>query len=268
MAGGEPGAGEGGAHVTGAEQGQGVGEETLSVMAFRLVEGSGLLKYVLASGWLPRRKRAGSGETGWREMTVGRRRAGSYVCGVDAAMDVIGGKWKVLILWELHVRPRRFGALRRELPGVTEKVLAAQLREMAADGIVHREVFEEVPPRVVYSLTERGEALNAALEPLGGTGAGRTSSPGTPWAPRRPYRRAPSRRHPYRRHPYRRPLSRRPPHRRSPPADPGIRRVGRSAGSGAPRGRALRGVRRSPSGARRRRRCPGSRCRASSRRRR
>ncbi|MFB9466888.1 winged helix-turn-helix transcriptional regulator [Streptomyces cinereospinus] len=103
-------------------------------------------------------------------MTVGRRRAGSYVCGVDAAMDVIGGKWKVLILWELHVRPRRFGALRRELPGVTEKVLAAQLREMAADGIVHREVFEEVPPRVVYSLTERGEALNAALEPLGDWG--------------------------------------------------------------------------------------------------
>ncbi|MBG0855426.1 helix-turn-helix transcriptional regulator [Streptomyces spinoverrucosus] len=102
-------------------------------------------------------------------MAVGRR-PGSYVCGVDAAMDVIGGKWKVLILWALHVRPHRFGELRRELPGVTEKVLAAQLRELEADGIVHREVYEEVPPRVEYSLTPRGETLNEALAPLGAWG--------------------------------------------------------------------------------------------------
>ncbi|KUM81208.1 helix-turn-helix transcriptional regulator [Streptomyces sp. ISL-22] len=99
-------------------------------------------------------------------MAIGRR-PGSYECGVDAAMDVIGGKWKVLILWALHVRPHRFGELRRELPGVTEKVLAAQLRELEADGIVHREEFDEVPPRVEYSLTPRGETLNTALEPLG-----------------------------------------------------------------------------------------------------
>ncbi|MFI9149532.1 winged helix-turn-helix transcriptional regulator [Streptomyces sp. NPDC053367] len=98
-------------------------------------------------------------------MTIGRR-PGSYICGTDAAMDVIGGKWKVLILWALHVRPHRFGELRRELPGVTEKVLAAQLRELEADGIVHREEYDEVPPRVEYSLTRRGESLNTALEPL------------------------------------------------------------------------------------------------------
>ncbi|WKX08905.1 helix-turn-helix domain-containing protein [Streptomyces sp. NL15-2K] len=98
------------------------------------------------------------------------RRPGSYVCGIDAAMDVIGGKWKVLILWALHVRPCRFGELRRELPGVTEKVLAAQLRELEADGIVHREAYDEVPPRVEYSLTPRGAALNEALAPLGAWG--------------------------------------------------------------------------------------------------
>ncbi|MFF9206247.1 winged helix-turn-helix transcriptional regulator [Streptomyces sp. NPDC014986] len=98
------------------------------------------------------------------------RRPGAYVCGIDAAMDVIGGKWKVLVLWALNERPHRFGELRRGLPGVTEKVLAAQLRELEADGIVHREEYDEVPPRVEYSLTPRGTALNAALEPLGAWG--------------------------------------------------------------------------------------------------
>lgn len=98
------------------------------------------------------------------------RRPGTYVCGIDAAMDVIGGKWKVLILWALHEKPCRFGELRRELPGVTEKVLAAHLRELEADGIVHRKAYDEVPPRVEYSLTGRGETLNEALGPLGDWG--------------------------------------------------------------------------------------------------
>jgi DNA-binding HxlR family transcriptional regulator len=98
------------------------------------------------------------------------RRAGSYVCGIDAAMDVIGGKWKVLILWALDERPHRFGELRRELPGVTEKVLTAHLRELEDDGIVHREDYGEVPPRVEYSLTPLGVSLNAALSPLGAWG--------------------------------------------------------------------------------------------------
>nr|WP_191269011.1 helix-turn-helix domain-containing protein [Nocardiopsis terrae] len=82
-------------------------------------------------------------------------------------MDVVGGKWKVLILWALDERPRRFGELRRELSGVTEKVLASHLRELEGDGIVHREAFAEVPPRVEYSLTDLGRSLNRALEPLG-----------------------------------------------------------------------------------------------------
>ncbi|MFJ5836331.1 winged helix-turn-helix transcriptional regulator [Streptomyces shenzhenensis] len=90
-----------------------------------------------------------------------------HVCGIDAAMEVIGGKWKVLILWALHEQPhRRFGELRRQLPGVTEKVLASHLREMEADGIVRRVSYDEVPPRVEYSLTEDGTRLNEALQPL------------------------------------------------------------------------------------------------------
>ncbi|AEN12069.1 MULTISPECIES: helix-turn-helix domain-containing protein [unclassified Streptomyces] len=98
------------------------------------------------------------------------RRPGAYVCGIDAAMDVIGGRWKVLILWALDERPFRFGELRRQVPGVTEKVLTSHLRELEQDGIVHREVYDEVPPRVEYSLTPRGVALNEALAPLGAWG--------------------------------------------------------------------------------------------------
>lgn len=93
-----------------------------------------------------------------------------YECGLDAAIDVVGGKWKAMVLWALHVEPRRFGALRRALPGVSEKVLIQQLRELVRDGIVHREVAEQVPPKVVYSLTELGESLDRALSPLGDWG--------------------------------------------------------------------------------------------------
>ena len=104
---------------------------------------------------------------------MGATRGGPYLCGIDAAMDVVGGKWKSLILWELDMHgPRRFGALRRGLPGVSEKMLIAQLRELEQDGVVSREVFREVPPRVEYSLTAQGVALNAALAPLGVWGSG------------------------------------------------------------------------------------------------
>ncbi|MBL1067956.1 helix-turn-helix domain-containing protein [Streptomyces sp. 7-21] len=93
-----------------------------------------------------------------------------YTCGIDAAIDVVGGKWKVLILWALHEETRRFGELRRLIPGVSEKVLIQQLRELEADQIVHREVYREVPPRVEYSLTDFGVSLNEALAPLGAWG--------------------------------------------------------------------------------------------------
>jgi DNA-binding HxlR family transcriptional regulator len=89
-----------------------------------------------------------------------------YYCGLDAAIDVIGGKWKALILWELHENVRRFGELRRGVVGISEKMLIQQLRELEADGLVHREAYHEIPPRVEYSLTELGVSLNEALLPL------------------------------------------------------------------------------------------------------
>ena len=89
-----------------------------------------------------------------------------FLCGLDAAVSVVGGKWKPLVLWALSAEPRRFGELRRELGAITEKVLIQQLRELERDGIVHREVHAQVPPKVVYSLTETGADLYAALDPL------------------------------------------------------------------------------------------------------
>ncbi|MET9274083.1 helix-turn-helix domain-containing protein [Kribbella sp. NPDC003557] len=94
-----------------------------------------------------------------------------YTCGLDAAADVIGGKWKPRILWALHHGPMRFGELRREIAGVTEKMLIQQLRELESRDIVHREVFHQVPPKVEYSLTELGMSLNVALIPLDTWGA-------------------------------------------------------------------------------------------------
>jgi DNA-binding HxlR family transcriptional regulator len=93
-----------------------------------------------------------------------RQRA--YVCGLDAALDVMGGKWKGLILWALRSEARRFGELRRVVQGISEKILIQHLKEMEADGIVTRRDFKEVPPRVEYALTPFGESLFVAVAPL------------------------------------------------------------------------------------------------------
>ncbi|MET9846358.1 winged helix-turn-helix transcriptional regulator [Streptomyces ossamyceticus] len=107
-------------------------------------------------------------------------RRGPYICGIDAAFDVLSGKWKGFILWELEVHGvRRFAELRRGMPGVSEKMLTQHLRELEEDGLVHREVYAEVPPRVEYSLTEDGRTLNRALEPLGAWGVERMRRDGT-----------------------------------------------------------------------------------------
>jgi DNA-binding HxlR family transcriptional regulator len=87
-------------------------------------------------------------------------------CGLDAVLDVVGGKWKTLILWELRGEPRRFGELRRLVEGISEKVLIQQLRELESNGIVHRKQYNQIPPKVEYSLTPFGDSLNAALLPL------------------------------------------------------------------------------------------------------
>ncbi len=90
----------------------------------------------------------------------------TYSCGLEASLDVVGGKWKPIVLWQLSAGPRRFGELRRLVAGISEKMLIQQLREMQADGIVAREDFREIPPRVEYSLTEFGVSLREALRPL------------------------------------------------------------------------------------------------------
>jgi DNA-binding HxlR family transcriptional regulator len=90
----------------------------------------------------------------------------SYNCPVEAAVDVFGGKWKALILWWLQERTWRFAELRRQMPGITEKMLTRQLRELEADGIVERRVYPTVPPKVEYSLTDYGRSLKRALRAI------------------------------------------------------------------------------------------------------
>jgi len=89
-----------------------------------------------------------------------------YNCGIGPAFDVIGGKWKAVILWELNNHIRRFGELKRLIPGISEKMLIQQLRELEQDGLISRKMFNEIPPRVEYSTTLLGDSLNIALGPL------------------------------------------------------------------------------------------------------
>jgi DNA-binding HxlR family transcriptional regulator len=80
-------------------------------------------------------------------------------CPVEAALDVIGGKWKVVILFWLRDEVRRFGELRRCIPNVSERMLTQQLRQLEKAGVVRRKVYSEVPPKVEYSLTPYGRTL-------------------------------------------------------------------------------------------------------------
>lgn len=80
-------------------------------------------------------------------------------CPVDATLSVIGGKWKGIILFHLTMDTIRYNELQRRLPTVTPRILAKQLRELEEDGVVHREVYQEIPPKVEYSLTEFGRTL-------------------------------------------------------------------------------------------------------------
>jgi len=86
-----------------------------------------------------------------------------YGCPVEVTLDVIGGKWKGVILYKLLEQPRRFSELKRTLPTITQRMLTLQLRELEEDGIVHREIYKEIPPRVEYSLTEFGKTLKPIL---------------------------------------------------------------------------------------------------------
>ena len=86
-----------------------------------------------------------------------------YGCPIEALMEAVGGKWKPVILYHLLGGTRRFGELKRLVPGVSQRMLTQHLRELEADGIVHREVYKEVPPKVEYSLTDLGRSLEPVL---------------------------------------------------------------------------------------------------------
>ena len=87
-------------------------------------------------------------------------------CPVETTLTLIGDKWKVLILRDLLSGTKRFGELKKSIGAVSQKVLTAQLRAMEADGLVHRKVYAEVPPRVEYSLAELGKSLKPILDAL------------------------------------------------------------------------------------------------------
>jgi len=92
-------------------------------------------------------------------------------CPVSATLHLIGGKYKALLLWHLTERTLRFNELRKLVPEATPKMLTQQLRELEEDALIHREVYPVVPPRVEYSLTERGMSLFPILDAMYSWGA-------------------------------------------------------------------------------------------------
>ena len=84
-------------------------------------------------------------------------------CPTEITLDVISGRWKVMVIFWLLQEKRRFNQLQRDLSGITHRTLAKQLREMEADGLVEREDFGEIPPRVEYRLTTLGRSLEPVL---------------------------------------------------------------------------------------------------------
>lgn len=84
-------------------------------------------------------------------------------CPVETTLDVIGGKWKGIILYQLLNGTKRFNEFRRLNPGITQFMLTLQLRELERDGIIHREIYKEVPPRVEYSLTDFGRTVEPVI---------------------------------------------------------------------------------------------------------
>ncbi len=91
---------------------------------------------------------------------------GKKNCPVERTVNIIGGKWTLLILRDLFEGTRRFGELRTSLAGISPKTLTEKLRILEQDGLVERKIYAEVPPRVEYSLTERGQTLRTIIEAM------------------------------------------------------------------------------------------------------
>jgi len=90
----------------------------------------------------------------------------TYYCPIELTIDLVGGKWKPLIMVFLREKPRRFGELKRLIPAVTEKMLTQQLRDLEQDHLVERKVYSETPLRVEYSLSENGRGLGPILDAM------------------------------------------------------------------------------------------------------
>ncbi len=93
-----------------------------------------------------------------------------YNCPLEATLDVIGGKWKLYLLWHLRQETKRYGELKRSTRGITEKMLIQQLRELESDRLVKRKVYPEIPPKVEYSLTPYGKTFVPILQLLNSWG--------------------------------------------------------------------------------------------------
>lgn len=89
-----------------------------------------------------------------------------YYNPVEFALDRIGGAWKMPILWRLRTATLRYSELRRDIPHITDKMLTTQLREMEEDGLLNRTVYPVVPPKVEYSLTEKGQRVMPVVEAI------------------------------------------------------------------------------------------------------
>jgi DNA-binding HxlR family transcriptional regulator len=102
-------------------------------------------------------------------------------CGVETTIAVVGGKWKPMILYALLSGPRRFGELNRLIPEVTQRMLTLQLRELEEDGVIYREVYKQVPPKVEYSLTPFGRTIEPILLLMEQWGEQYADMVGTSW---------------------------------------------------------------------------------------
>jgi len=91
-------------------------------------------------------------------------------CPVTFTMSKIGGKWKPIILYLIDKGGNRFGILQRGIDGISKQMLTKQLRELEADGLIHREIFAEIPPRVEYSITEKGRTLFPIIKSMSAWG--------------------------------------------------------------------------------------------------